>query len=238
MTYVIADIHGCYNTYLSLLEKIGFSEEDTLFVLGDAMDRGPEPIKVIKDLMDRPNVCYILGNHDMMMLDVMEHLAVDISEDSLDALTTDLMERYSHWLGEGGDETAAQFQKLSPMERADILDFLRETPLYETVEHDGCLYILVHAGLGNFSPHKELEDYAPYELVWERPDYQRAYFPDGRIVVVTGHTPTPLIRKDRQPLMYRGNGHIAIDCGCVFGGFLAAYCIETGEVTYESMKDH
>lgn len=238
MTYVISDIHGCYQTYLALLEKLGFCDDDTLFVLGDAMDRGPEPIKVIRDLMERPNVFYILGNHDLMMLDVMEKLAVDVTEDSLEGLTMDLMERYHHWLGEGGDETAAQFQKLSREERMDILDFLRCAPLYDTVEHDGCLYVLVHAGLGNFDPNRGLEDYAPHELVWERPDYGEAYFPGKPIFVVTGHTPTPMIRPDRQPLIYREKGHIAIDCGCVFEGFLAAFCIETGEVHYESMKDH
>lgn len=237
MTYVISDIHGCYDEYLALLEKIGFTQEDDLYVLGDAMDRGPEPIKVIKDLMDRPNVCYILGNHDLMMLDVMERLAVDISEDSLEGLTMDLMERYHHWLGEGGMETAAQFQKLSKEERADIMDFLQCAPLYDTVEHDGSLYILVHAGLGNFDPHKELEAYTMHELVWERPNYQTAYFPGKPIYVVTGHTPTPLIRPDCQPLVYRENGHIAMDCGCVFGGALAAFCIETGATEYVRPKN-
>ena len=56
MTYVIADIHGCYEEFSELLDRIGFSDEDDLFVLGDAMDRGPEPIRVIQDLMQRPNV--------------------------------------------------------------------------------------------------------------------------------------------------------------------------------------
>jgi serine/threonine protein phosphatase 1 len=41
MTYVIADIHGCYEQYKALLEKINFSASDTLYVLGDVIDRGP-----------------------------------------------------------------------------------------------------------------------------------------------------------------------------------------------------
>ena len=44
MRYVIADIHGCYNEYRQLLEKIDFSQKVELYVLGDAVDRGPEPI--------------------------------------------------------------------------------------------------------------------------------------------------------------------------------------------------
>lgn len=91
---------------------------------------------------------------------------------------------------------------------------------------------MVHGGLGNFDSSKELDEYEPEELMWERPDYNREYFPGGRIVLVTGHTPTPYIREDKLPLVYEGNGQLAIDCGCVFGGKLAAYCIETGKTIY------
>lgn len=35
------------------------------------------------------------------------------------------------------------------------------------------------------------------------------------IILVTGHTPTFLIREDGLPLIYEENGHIALDCGCV-----------------------
>ena len=49
---------------------------------------------------------------------------------------------------------------------------------------------------------------------------------------MTGHTPTLVIRPDQRPEIYQKNGHIAVDCGCVFGGQLAAYCVETEEVTY------
>ncbi|MCI8923553.1 MAG: hypothetical protein HFI45_06070 [Lachnospiraceae bacterium] len=55
--------------------------------------------------------------------------------------------------------------------------------------------------------------------------------------MVTGHTPTSLIREDGLPLVYQENGHIAIDCGCVFGGRLAAYCIESAEINYVKSKN-
>ena len=113
MTYIISDIHGCYTEYLELLDMIGFSNDDELFVLGDAMDRGPEPIKVIQDLMRRPNVTYILGNHDDMMLEALKKLAVDITEANLLDLADDVFISYYHWLQEGGAITAKQFQQLS-----------------------------------------------------------------------------------------------------------------------------
>ena len=38
MTYVISDIHGCFDRYEKMLEEIEFSDEDTLYVLGDVLD--------------------------------------------------------------------------------------------------------------------------------------------------------------------------------------------------------
>lgn len=50
MIYAMSDIHGCYQQYKELLEKIHFSEDDILYVLGDVIDRGPEPLKVLQDV--------------------------------------------------------------------------------------------------------------------------------------------------------------------------------------------
>lgn len=236
MKYIIADIHGCYTEFLELLQKIGFSDDDELFVLGDAMDRGPEPIKVIQDLMSRPNVSYILGNHDDMMLQSLKKLAVDISEASLIDLSDDDFISYYHWLREGGNTTEEQFRQLSHEERRDVLDFLECAPAYEIIEDDGKLYIMVHAGIRNFDPEKEMDEYSPSDFLWERTDYTKQYFPSDRIFLVTGHTPTMMIREDKKSLVYQENRHIALDCGCVFGGNLAAFCVETGEVTYVPHK--
>ncbi len=238
MTYIISDIHGCYEEYKKLLEKIGFSDDDELFILGDAMDRGKESIKVIMDIMPRPNVTYILGNHDHMMICALENLSVEITEESIESLTEETMLSYCDWLQEGGSNTARQFMALSRSERADVLDFLQNASLYELIDRNGVLYVLVHAGISDFDINKEMDEYDAYGFLWERTDYSRNYFESDKIKLVTGHTPTALIRPDRKPLVFQENGHIALDCGCVFGGNLAAYCIETGETTYvEKIKE-
>ena len=232
-TYVISDIHGCYDQYRALLHKINFSKEDRLIVLGDVIDRGPDPIKVLLDLMHRENVTLIMGNHEATAITVLRQLTSEITVENISSITPDFLNIYSAWLEDGGASTIAQFQKLHQSVQKDILNFLQEAPLFETIEHNGKLYVMVHAGLGNFDISKELEEYEPEELLWGRPDYNKEYFPSGRIFLITGHTPTPLIREDKQPLIYRNNSLICIDCGCCFNsGKLAAYCIETGETFY------
>lgn len=64
MAYVMSDIHGMYDKYKAMLEKISFSDKDALYILGDVVDRGENPVDVLLDMMSRPNVYPIMGNHD------------------------------------------------------------------------------------------------------------------------------------------------------------------------------
>lgn len=233
MRYIISDIHGCYEEYKELLEKINFSDEDELYVLGDVVDRGLEPIKILQDMMNRANVIFLLGNHEIMMYMVLKKMVVEITEDNTDNfLTGEDFFVYDCWMKNGGHVTVEQFRKLNRFEQQDMLDYLEEAFTYEIIHYNEKKYILVHAGLGGFEPDKDLEEYNVIELLEDRADYSRRYYPDENTFLVTGHTPTVYIEGWGKPEVYRENGHIAIDCGCVGGGRLAAFCIETEEVTY------
>lgn len=94
----------------------------------------------------------------------------------------------------------------------------------------------MHAGINEFDETKELEEYSLKDLLFYRADYNKRYFNEENTYLVTGHTPTVEIRDDGRDLVYKENGHIAIDCGCVYGGHLAAYCIDTDEIFYVEAK--
>lgn len=232
MRYIVSDIHGCYEEYMELMEMIHFGPEDELYVLGDAMDRGPEPIRVIQDLMMRENVTYIVGNHDYMAMLALKNLAAEITEETCRNLRPKDLLHYYYWTQDGGEVTAEQFRRLSRGEQRDILDYLGDALLYEVLREGEKQYVLVHAGLGHFAEEKALDDYDIGDLIFVRPNYGKRYFADQRKTVVTGHTPVMTIRSDRQPFIYHENGHLAVDCGAVFGGNLAAWCVETEEAFY------
>ena len=231
-TYVTSDIHGQYEMFEKLLDKINFKDEDTLYVLGDILDRGPHPIKTLFKLMEIPNVICLVGNHELMALDCFKFLTKEITEESLESLDEETIDNFLCWQQNGCDSTLAEFRALSVVQRQEVIDFIREFLIYEELTVADRNFLLVHAGLGNFSPEKEIEDYSLKELVWDRADYNKKYYPDT--FVVTGHTPTQLISENPNPgYIYRANNHIAIDCGCTFfGGRLAAVCLDTLEEFY------
>lgn len=224
MIYVMSDIHGEYVAYRELLRKIRFSDRDELFILGDCIDRGPEPVRVLKDMMLRPNVFPIIGNHEYMALKVLRQLMKEITEESCNEIKNSaFMQELLLWQQDGGAVTLEQFQKLELDERYDILEYLEEFSLYEEVEAGGKSFVLVHAGLDNFSEERELSDYSLHELIFKPADLERVYFKDRYLV--TGHLPTLAEKGNEGTVMIRNN-NISIDCGKVFGGRLAAVCLD------------
>ena len=235
--YVISDIHGHYDYYLKMLEKIRFSEEDMLYILGDVVDRGPHPVKVLQDLMRRPNVCCLAGNHEEMFCDCMKTLLKEITEESIAGMDENTLEMLLSWQMNGSAPTTKEFQKLSRSEQREIFEFVSEFDVYEEVHTAMGEFLLVHAGLSNFEPDKEIWEYELQELIWTRPDYQRTYFRDK--FIVTGHTPTLLIEENpRKGFIYKSHNNIAIDCGCgITGGRLGCLRLDDLKEFYVEEKD-
>lgn len=231
MLYVMSDIHGEYDKYLAMLEQIDLSEDDTLYVLGDVVDRGPEPIKVLQDMALRDNVYLIRGNHEGMASFVLNRLNVEVTAENLTThMDAELMQTIIEWQLNGGNITMSRFRALSAEERLDILDYIDDTPLYDAVQAGDNTFVLVHAGIGNYVEGKNLSRYSYDELTCMRPDYERQYYRDASVFIVSGHTPTLAVTG--KPEIYRSHNNILIDCGASYGGKLACMCLDTMDEYY------
>lgn len=225
MTYVMSDIHGDYGKYASMLKKIAFSDDDTLYILGDVVDRGENAMRILSDMSMRANVIPIMGNHEHMAQHVLRAVNVEITEESIEnTWNADMITAIREWYENGGYLTSRDFARLSLEEREYILDYLEEFSFYEEVTVGDNAFVLIHGGLPDFSPEKDLEDYHPVAALYERPDYGKRYYPDKYLI--TGHTPTFLIDPDHDGRIYIANGHIAIDCGVCHGKNLGCIRLE------------
>lgn len=234
MIYCISDLHGDYIRYITILKMINFSDSDTLYVLGDVVDRGTESCKILLDMMQRPNIIPILGNHEYMALQALNWLKDEITEETLSTLGNDKITGLNEWLNVGGMATLDEFRKLTKDEQEMVLEYLEEFSLYEEVSVGGKDFVLVHAGLDNFAPDKDMDDYQLHELIFNKPDYYKKYFENKYLV--TGHTPTRFIHEEingySRNIIFLQNNHIAIDCGCGYDGHLGAICLDTFEDFY------
>lgn len=218
MIYVISDLHGCAVADIeALLERGGFTEEDFLFVLGDVIDRGEHGAELLLWMTQQPNVQFVLGNHEAMMLSCA-FLFKEVTEENLDHLTVDDMKRMNHWMRNGGATTLAGMRKLLKTDPAlvdGILEYLRDAPLYDIAEAGGRKFILVHGGLGNFAPEKPLDSYAPMDLLWTRPNMETVYYSDATVIL--GHTPTVCYGEEHRGNILRTDTWINIDAGVSMG---------------------
>ena len=75
--FVISDLHGQYDLFLKLLEKINLKREDLLVIMGDICDRGEKSyeiyMKCMKMIKLGYNLKFILGNHEDMLLEDLEN---------------------------------------------------------------------------------------------------------------------------------------------------------------------
>lgn len=217
-----------------MAEKIGLRPDDTLYVLGDVIDRGLDGCRILLDMMGRPNVIPILGNHEFTAAICLPWLLEEVTDRSLADLDDARLAALQEWIANGGGPTLRELQKLSRAEREDVLDYLGEMELYAEVEAGGRSFVLTHAGLDHFSPEKSLEDYELEDFLFCRSKPNEVFWP-GRYLVY-GHTPTRLLRaqmgKSLSDDILPCGQQIAIDCGCGFDGKLGCICLDTMEVFY------
>lgn len=231
MNYVTSDPHGKFHCLLSLLNKARFfdREDNHLYILGDVIDRnGSGGVDILKWIREQPNVTLLLGNHEKMMLDC--RWLLERSENIF--INSHSIRMLDQWKRNGGNTTLTALKKESPETVRDLLKYLTACPLYKTLRVGDRTYVLVHGGLGNFSPEKELSSYADHELLWERPELTTLYSPE-QFTVILGHTPTDYYSKKHQGRILKTKGWWDLDTGAAREeGTPMLLCLDTLEEYY------
>ena len=168
-TYVFSDLHGQYELWKQIKDFI--KPNDLVYCLGDCADRGPAGWKIIKEVMDTPNIIYIRGNHEQFIIDEDQWL----------------------WSYNGGAPTIADWDTASEEEYKKVKDFLEKTDLIATYSRsDGKTIALCHAG---FNPEIILY-HDDEDLLWDR-NHIRYEWPQGwdDLYIIHGHTPIQYMRE-------------------------------------------
>ena len=234
MVYVTSDLHGRMDCLKKLLDYIHFNddEDNWLYILGDVIDRNNKGgVDILKWLLIQPNVQLILGNHEQMLLS-NRWVFQEISEDSIDAIDEKNISLLSLWESNGGGCTMKALSQEPQETRQDILDYLDDCPLIESVSVGNKNYVLVHSGLANYSPSKKMRDYSMDELLWDRPCLETKYNPD-KYIVIFGHTPTSFYAEQFKNRMIKTESWCDIDTGAAMeDGRPMLLCLDTGMVYY------
>ncbi len=216
MTYVIADICGNYQKFKKLMDNVLIGDSDTLYILGNTVDFGDEPMELLEDISMRANVYAVAGARDYLAARMLhgfdKMLRTGASPDA------DYIAEMTAWVAEGGQTTLDGFRALDADAREGVLDYLTEMTLYEEADVKGKTYILISRGLANYAAETDLEDYGPEDFF---ADDVTAPEIEGAIVVVGGE-PTKSGKIERE-----GNV-IRINCGAK----LACLCLENGKEYY------
>lgn len=214
MTYVMSDLHGCRGPFCQMLSQIRFSPQDHLYILGDVIDRGPDPIALLQQIMDMVkagSVTMLLGNHELWMLEYL--------------LWGDPLVK-KEWYHNGGQTTMEEFRVLPREDKLAIRDFLKSLSSHLELEVNGQRFYLVHGYPGD----NLLDE------VWDRMGaFSANPVPDA--IAIVGHTPTIFIEPGQMQSgmkVIHQPGIINIDCGsvCVDGGKLACLRLEDMQEFY------
>lgn len=203
-SYVISDIHGEADRFDKMLETVGFSENDTLYILGDVVDRGPAGVELLERIRRTPNMVMLLGNHEYMCLQCYDPNATE--------------KDHRRWARNGNAPTLAGLASLPEARREKLLSFLKALPTFLEVRVGERDFYLVHGFPGE----------NVHDRVWGRPTLDTPNpIPERQLII--GHTPVLSLlveealedayilgmasRGERLTILH-APGYIDIDCGC------------------------
>ena len=227
MRYCVSDLHGEYELFCLLLQKLNFSSADELYICGDIIDKGEHSVQLAQYISSFPNMHCILGNHELAFLKYY-HSLLQTSPEDFDEVLRKLQ---------------GYFREDGHLLDWDLVDWLESLPPY--IEEED--FICVHAGVpldaqGNLQP---LSRASVEQLVHDRRFKESDVIHRSPRCVFFGHTQTDAICGEHKILTYpkgsdappgtvREYYKIHLDTGAWCSGVLGCFCMDTLECIYVS----
>lgn len=223
--YACSDLHG----RLDLWEKISSycDETDKIYFLGDAIDRGPDGLKLMYKLLADKRVTYLKGNHEDMFVEFGTDM-IGIPHISI-----------SLWYQNGGLPTIEAFEKLSYQEKKSLIKKIEALPFHaEYINKDGIKIFMNHSG---WIPHCELsKDQIYHNMLWSRKHFHRKL--DEGAIMIHGHTPVEYMSRycseipadNYKIFKYDNETKIDLDLSSAFTDIVALLDLDTLEPIYFS----
>ena len=221
---VVSDVHGHTDRLMQLLRQMRYSGDDILILVGDLIEKGPESLRTVQYVMDlcRQHPVYVsMGNVDLGRLQKVDDDSAEGVEDWLGflhwaqkvwggSLFHDMLADMGISVNQLTRENAAGYRCRMLERFHDELEFLWSRPTILTAGK----YLFVHGGV----PTEDLDalrgtDPQPYlknDDFWSQGNTFKEH------IVVVGHWPTCLYRKDREdvsPVFDKERQILCIDGG-------------------------
>lgn len=249
--YAVADLHGNYSAWLAIKEKLNI--DDTLYILGDCIDRGADGLQIVDEVLADPRCIYLKGNHeDMAAAALKQQILMLESDDYVNGFAEFSL---STWFENGGNKTYENMKDLKDYKKYyKIFNSLPERIDY--ISKYNKTIILTHAG---FTPSIVDGDIVQCfserheNYLWNRlhllEDYNKWYKDEDLedVYVVFGHTPV-ICKEVRWVFNQQGinletwkavevarwdQGHkIDIDIAAIWSNKVAMLNLDTLEVEY------
>lgn len=231
MIYVMSDIHGDFKNFYNMLVKINFTVSDSLYILGDILDKNKENLCLYSFVRDEKNIILIKGNHEYLC---ERYIAGHVSG--------------YVWEACGGKYTKREVDGLHEEERQKLHDYLENLPVCMNVEVEGTEYFLTHSGYHTDYCIKNEKGQVDIRTSVEKAAQERPgeylfsndihHIPaslkfDKKIIV--GHYATLFLPEHKKPDIYYGKKYIDIDTGNDRrngGGRLSCLCLNNGREFY------
>ena len=202
---VVGDIHGNWEKFKSLYDKIGFDpEKDLIVFLGDYLDRGDEPVPVMEWVMEhygQKNMIFLRGNHEQMFYDAVLDLQVNENNRSIGL-----------WLSNGGNTTCEGIKNSGKSNEliSNWLNLVAKLPLYTEIIINDKTYWFMHA---NCNPNLPISKQTEGDLLWNRTLAQMPKLHNGEQTIVLGHTPVQFLGLEAKPQWFQNGKLVLMDTG-------------------------